>query len=157
MNISMGIRVTPKIIFFTIIKEEVKKIEIITLDKILVPQIMTLEQQLTYIRTTFSTIIHQYKIAKAVLKKVDPYALNNSHIPRIQMEGVLAELLNAHTVEEYYIGDKNSFAKKINVKSTEMKSIFDGTTNFYEINEWEKFKNEERESIVAAIIGINLE
>lgn len=69
----IGIRVTPKIVYFSIIEndEENEEFTIIATEKIIVPVSMEVPEQLSFIRSTLFSVIKEYKVSHAGIRRME--------------------------------------------------------------------------------------
>lgn len=154
----IGIRVTPSYIYYSICTKENEEITNIGVDKVIVPKALNLIEKLCYIRTTFFSIFNEYNIKNATIRQIEPSAMGNDAkaiISRVNLEGVLLELLGNSSIEKYCIGAMSTMSSNLNLSSKDLKAIFDGN-NYFGIPEWEKKQKEEREAIICAIISTSL-
>lgn len=152
---SIGIRVTPKTTYFTVIQNKDGELEILTTDKINAPKSMDVPDKLSFIRTTLISISHEYNIANACIRKMEQISRNIS-IERANIEGVIQELISTCSIEKYTSVDLSGLAKSLGIKSTELNNCIKCETNIYDITNWDKYKLEERESILCAISASSL-
>lgn len=156
MKTSIGIRVTPKIIYFSVVSGEVDGINIQLVDKIINPKSLKTPEQLKYIRNTLSDIIHEYSVTNACIRVTESNAQKPS-IDRIHIEGVVQELFASSTIEKYFIGQIASISAKLDMNRKKFKDIASGEDNYLEITDWkENYILEERESIMSAISSLEI-
>ena len=65
---SIGIRVTPSTIFYSIISVENEELEIIVVDKINNPKALGIPEQLKFLRNTLCDIINEFDITHACIR-----------------------------------------------------------------------------------------
>ncbi|WP_375104390.1 hypothetical protein ACDZ28_07700 [Paenibacillus sp. RS8] len=125
-------------------------------DTVIVPKAMDVPKRLTFIRTTFISIIAEYNVKRAGIRIFEGNSRNIS-LERIYIEGVIQELLANSSIEGYFLGTKNTLAKHIGVKVTEITKWIDqkGDCEELEIENWDKMKTEQRESTLSAIAALN--
>lgn len=150
---SLGLRVAPKCIYFSVIESNSEMINILTTDVIHVPSALDTPRCLSYIRTTIISIIQEYGITSAGMKV---YEGNNQNINifRLNMEGVILELLANSSVNRYFAGYLQSIAKRLESNIKEVKETLDGNENPLEIDDWENYKKEHKEAILTGIATI---
>lgn len=146
---SLGLRVAPKCIYFSVI-ESTSETNILTVDVIHVPSALDTPRCLSYIRTTIISIIQEYGITSAGMKVYEGNT-QNINIFRLNMEGVILELLANSSVESYFTGYVQSIAKKLDSSPKELKETLEGIENPLEIEDWVKYKKEHREAILTGI------
>ena len=154
---SIGIRVTPSRIFYSIISEDKDRFKIETNDHLIIPVSLDLPQNLTFIRTNFFSILKEYNISKAGIRIIEPTGMRsnlNLVIKRINIEGVLLELFANSNIEKYFTGIISSIAGKLEVPIKEVKPILEGKVNHFDVSGWEKFSKEEREAITIGVMMV---
>ncbi|MVZ62142.1 hypothetical protein [Sphingobacterium humi] len=152
---SIGIRVTPTSVYFSIISAKGKEIEIIALDIVKCPKSMEIPEQLKFVRNTLGDIINEFKVKNACIRVTESNARKIS-IHRIYIEGVIQELFASSTIEKYFIGQISNISTKLGIKRNEFKPYADGEIEFPGLENWGNLKIEQRESIMAAISAINI-
>lgn len=152
---SIGIRVTPSTIYFSVTSSDGENLEIILVDKINNPKALDIPEQLKFLRNTLCDIINEFCIDNACIRITESIAQTPS-ILRIYIEGVLQELFASSTIKKYYIGQISSISSKLGIDKDQFKLFAEGKQNYLDIDNWEKFSLEERESIMSAISALNL-
>ncbi len=152
---TIGIRVSPKCIFYCVCEKKSDQVEIVNVDKIIVPVKMDIQFQLRHIKTNVISILKEYDITKVGIRATENNARSIS-IPRVYMEGVIIETLADSSVQGFYIGTINKIASLLNEESKMIKQYVNNTINFKNIKGWDKFSAENRESIMTAYAAYNL-
>lgn len=101
----IGFRVSPKKIYYTIMERTGSEIEIKSVSSVTIPLTLDVPSQLSYIRNTFRTLIHQYSIIGAGIKvsEIRPRAnVTKSDLFRYNIEGVIMELFTDSIIEKHY-------------------------------------------------------
>jgi hypothetical protein len=156
--VSLGIRVKAKEIFFAVINVIDGEIHLKTIERVIVPQALEMPDRLSYIRTTFETIISEYGICNAGIRiSENVQSVKNSTIERMYLEGVLQELLSNCTVEKYFAGRKNTIARLLKLEQKELSNFIDNDDQFFTFTEWTTYKSEVREAILSAVASNELE
>lgn len=155
MITSIGIRVTPKIVYYSVISCENEELEMKILDKVVVPKALDTPEQLKFLRNTFLDIIAEFQITNACVRITEPSAKSIS-IPRIYIEAVIQELFASSTIIKYYVGQISNISAKLEIKREEFKPYSEGKNIFMEIEDWDKLSLEERESLMSAVSAIKL-
>jgi hypothetical protein len=150
MKRTIGFRCTPQIIYYCIIQQNDDSLEIIDVNKIIVPKSMIEPEQLKYIRNTILDIINEYEIYNAGIRITESNSQTLS-INRIHLEGVILELFASSCLNCYYIGQISNISKFINIPREDFKHIISGSKEYKQIDGFEKYSNEEKESILTAI------
>lgn len=154
----IGIRVTPSNIYYAILEKNEEEISILSKDKVIVPKALNLIEKLSYLRTSFFSIFNEYEIVNASLKKMESTSVtgSNEQMLRMNIEGVLLELLGNSSVEKYFIGTNSSIANKLSVKIDVLKEYVEGISAPFDHPNWKKEKKEIRESLITAYIALEL-
>lgn len=147
---SIGIRVEPKEIHYTIIKGNYQNefiIQSIKLPKALNNDIPRL---LSFIRTTFISIITEYEIELAGLRTAEGNARNPS-IFRMNVEGVIQELFSDSAIKHYFSGTLTSIGSRVKKSNSEIRDCRNGDKNLFEVEGWSEISQNKRESFLAAL------
>ena len=155
---SLGIRVTPKYIYFAIVKSD-KDITLEVVDKIVIPVSMEIPDQLCFVRTTLFSVIREYDIKHAGIRRIEdnlPSKQLNPIITRAYFEGVIQELISNCSIERYFSGKIQTVAKLLSQPSNVVKQLFEGNENLFGIDKWNEYAKEERECISCAIAAIGI-
>lgn len=155
MKKSIGIRVTPSVIYYSVISELEDSIEITILDKINNPKALIIPEQLKFLRNTLCDIINEFRVKKACIRIAESTA-QSTNVNRVYIEGVIQELFASSTIERYYVGQISNISSNLGIDRSEFKPFAEGKNNFLEIQDWKKYTLEERESIMAAVSALNL-
>jgi hypothetical protein len=154
---AIGIRVSPKTIYYSIVEENENEIDIIDESKIVVPISLNIPDKLRFIRTTFLDIISEYGIVRAGIKVIEPSSQTRD-IFRLNVEGVIQELLSSSTVEKYFCGQISNMSRLLGLDArADFKKYVSGEIEYDGIENWCRKKSEERESLFVALSSLNLE
>jgi len=153
---AIGIRVQAKQIYYSIIEKNVEY-NIITTEKFIVPVALIRPDKLSYIRTSFKSIIKEFGVSNAGIRIPEiSQNVNSGVIERTYIEGVLQELLSDCSVNYYFSGRKNTIARLLGTNQKEITLFIDAEKSFFEIDTWSDYKKEEREAILAGFASISL-
>ncbi|MGI8380405.1 hypothetical protein ACR0S4_17720 [Priestia megaterium] len=157
---AIGIRVMPKEIYYTVTEiDENNEISISEegVEKVILPVALDVPNRLAFIRQTFISIINEFEIENAGIRVVENVAKNVS-IERVNIEGVIQELLANSTVNNYFIGTISTIAKHLSVKSTALSQAFKSKEPLenYAIDDWSSLKKEEKESLMTALAALHI-
>lgn len=155
MKTSIGIRVTPAIIYFSVVSLKDEGIELDVIDKIVNPKALEVPEQLKYIRNTLNDIIHEFSVTNACIRASETTAKSFS-LNRIYIEGVIQELFASSSIENYFVGRMANISSRLDIKPDDFKSFSKGEKDFLDIEDWKKFNIEGRESIMSAISALEV-
>lgn len=155
-NTSIGIRVKPEAVIYSIIKEEGEDREIILIDKVNVPIALEVPEQLKFIRSTFLDIIFENQVNLACIRITEPTAQKIS-IERINIEAIMQELIASSSIEKYYVGQISTISAKLGIARENFKPLIDSKAKDCEFfNGWNKHNKEQKESLLAALSAFNI-
>jgi len=151
---AIGIRVSPNAVYYAII-EEGEPFVLLTASSVVVPAALRLPEQLHFIRTTLLDIMAEYEVRRAGIRLTEPNAQSTS-VERLNLEGVVQELLSSSEVESYFAGAIATIAARLGeVDRSRIKGYFEGEP-FFSFDRWAELDREERESIVTAVAATHL-
>ncbi len=155
MKKSIGIRVTPSTLYFSIVSYENELLEIIVIDKINNPKALNIPEQLKFLRNTLCDIINEFDITNACIRITESNAQSIS-ILRIYIEGVIQELFASSSIIKYYVGQISNISSNLEIDRAKFKPYAEGKEVFLEIDNWKSYSLEERESLMASISALNI-
>jgi len=155
MNISIGIRANPNQVCYSVISEDEDTINVLLVDKIVIPKSLDTPEQLKFVRSTLRDIINEHGVSFACIRITESNA-RKVNIGRIYLEGVIQELIASSVVKKYYVGQISSISAKLGIDRTEFKPFVNGENEFMNMKIWADIILEERESIMAAISALKL-
>lgn len=158
--VSIGIRVTPNEIFYSIVDEQDYGYEIISISNIKIPKALDDPCKLSYVRNTISTIITQYKVTNAGIKLIERNARTSANLStffRVNLEGVILELFANSTIEKYLLGIAPNIASILKIKSKPVKEMVKdlGIDDSCKTDNGKKLNEQNKESVVVAIAALN--
>jgi len=147
---SMGIRVSPKTIYYTIFDDtfDNEKYNFLV-NKLRVPEALHTPNKLRFIRTNLQSIIAESQVTNVGLRLTENSAQTINHF-RLNTEGVIQELIANTFVNTYFSGTLSVIAKHLKCELKQLQEDLASDT-FSNIAGWEKFPKEVRESIVVAL------
>lgn len=155
-NTSIGIRVKPDCIIYSIIKESDENKEIILSDKVNIPIALQVPEKLKFIRSTFLDIIFENQVNLACIRVTESMAQKAS-IERINIEGVIQELIASSSIEKYYVGQIATISARLGIARERFKPLIESKANECEFFDgWNKYNKEEKESLLAALSAFNI-
>lgn len=156
MNTSIGIRVKPDSVVYSIIREIGEDKEIVLIDKVNIPVALEVPEQLKFIRSTFLDIILESQVNLACIRVTEPTSQRLS-IERINIEAIIQELIASSSIQKYYVGQISTISAKLGIARENFKPLIEKKANKCEFFDgWNQFNKEERESLLAALSAFNL-
>lgn len=154
---AIGIRARAKDIVYCVVEETETIFYIHANEKLIVPQALEMPDRLSYVRTSFESIIKEYDVENAGIRIAEmSNNLNNSIIERVYLEGVIQELLSNCSVEKYFSGRKNTIARLLDTDQKMISAYMDGDKALYGFDNWSSYSKEDREAIVAGFASLQL-
>lgn len=151
---SIGIRVTPKKIYYTLAELDGDSVQLLLNDSIIVPVSMKRPDSLNYIRKSFFDIINQHFINLACIKATEGNS-KNINIERLYIEGVVQELFSGSSIEKYHVANHSMMSRLLGVKSFKDLLNNKSVPGEYKSIVEEKKNKEAKESIFAALAAFN--
>jgi hypothetical protein len=153
---AIGLRATPNEVYYTVVEKENEGVSLLTTDTIIIPRkALDVPQALTFIRTNLISLLSEYSIEKAGIRVYEGNT-QNTDIFRLNLEGVLQELLANSTVQNYFLGRLSTFGKYLGATATEVKDFIKAENELMEIEGWDNYSKEERESIITALVALEI-
>lgn len=155
MKKSIGIRVIPSTVYFSVVSYENEELEITLVDKINNPKALSIPEQLKFLRNTLCDIINEFGITNACIRITESNA-QSVNITRIYIEGVIQELFASSTIVKYYVGQISSISANLGIERATFKPFAEGKESFMELENWKSFSLEQRESLMSAISALKI-
>lgn len=153
-NTSIGIRVKPDRVIYSIIQENDQQRELLIVDKVNIPIALQIPEQLKFIRNTFLDIIYENQVNRACIRITEALALKPS-IERINIEAIIQELIASSIIEKYFVGQISNISAKLGIARKNFKEIIESSSYSF-FKDWNKYKSEEKESILASLSALSL-
>lgn len=148
MNI-LGIRVTPKSIYFSVFNTDNHRFE--NVEQIIVPKALIIPERLKYIRNNIIDLLREYKIQKAGIKITEGNAKTLS-IDRLYIEGVIQETFASSHIIDYKTLMLSGMASKLKTSSKELNKYLKKEENNTGIEmDIADFSKEEAEAMLVAV------
>lgn len=155
MSRIIGIRVTPSLIYYSIIEINDSKF-IFNNQQLIIPKSFDIPQKLKYIRKTFLDIFNEYNVEFAGIRITEFSAFGSPDTDRVMIEGVIQEMIASSPVISYFTGVKSSIGKRLGIPNDgSISAIMNGSDSFLDIQEWKQFKVEHRESLMVGLASFN--
>lgn len=153
---SIGIRVKPKEIYFSIVEGDDNKFSIISIDKLILPISLSVPDKLNFIRKTLIDIINLNKVDAAGIKITEGNARTIS-IERVSIEAVIQELFSSCSVKKYFVGNIARLSKLLNYPNDgTIKKVITKEEIPEEFNSLEELHEFHIESTLSAIAALSL-
>jgi hypothetical protein len=149
---TIGIRVSPEQIFYTVIEEDDNGDMEFFNEILVVPKALDIPRKLSYIRTSLFSLICEHNVTLAGLRTAEGTATPN--VFRLNTEGVIQELLSNSTVESYFAGTLTSMAARLGSTNTKLKECYKDKVDTFNVPDWASFKEGHRESFLAALASL---
>ena len=153
---AIGIRVAPREVHYAVVEnasEHSEEHELLTNGSVVVPSALDFPAKLHFIRTTMLDIMAEYRVRRAGIRLTESTAKGVS-VERLNLEGVIQELLCSSTVEAYFAGPIAAIAARLGEKDrSRIKEYFEGSS-FLGLDGWSGLSREQRESIVTAVAAV---
>lgn len=152
---AIGIRVSPRKVYYAVVEGAEEDHEVLAVACVVVPPALELPAQLHFIRTTVLDIMAEYQVRRAGIRLTEPNAKSTS-VERLNLEGVVQELLSSSDVGTYFAGAIATIAARLgDTDRSKVKDYFEGQP-FLGLDAWTAYSREERESIVTAVAAARL-
>ncbi|WP_422122335.1 hypothetical protein DHX103_11025 [Planococcus sp. X10-3] len=157
---SIGIRVEPKEVHYTIFDNEEKENGEISYysGSLVVPVSMKddIPRLLSYIRTNIFSIICENEVIYAGIRTIENIS-DNTNIFRANIEGVIQELFSNSTIIEYYAGGLGTIASMLKTNVSDVKLCAKGKIDLFELD-WSVTgkKINQRESLLTCLAARTL-
>ena len=156
---AIGFRVSPSEVYYSIVQNNEDQYRILSISSLRIPASSEISDKLSHIRKTISTMISEYAISKAGIKRIEGNArssINDSIILRLYVEGVIIELFTNSTIQNHLLGVTTNIANILDIdkaKPCEMiDSVLDISKNKSDTGR--ALKNEHKEAILVAIAAL---
>ncbi|SDC02282.1 hypothetical protein SAMN04487767_1017 [Bacillus wiedmannii] len=153
MERAIGIRVSPTEVYYTILQMDEQGTVDYVNESLIIPKALDIPRKLSYIRTSLFSLICEYGITKAGLRIVEGISQNKDPF-RVNIEGVIQELLANSTVSYYFTGRLDTIGSKLGKHKSLIKECRDAKNNEFNIPGWEKFHANHRESFLVGYATI---
>lgn len=153
---AIGIRATPKIIYFAVVHQNENNNEILVISKLIIPLALSIPDKLNYVRKTVIDIINQYKVTTAGIKVTEGNAQKIS-IQRISIEAIIQELFSSCSVEKYFGGNISMISSLLEIPNDgTLKKMIKGEEIPKEIDFIKNLTETEREAVLSSLAALNL-
>lgn len=153
---AIGLRVSPTEITFAVATQEEDTLQIRAVDAVTVPRALTFPDQLRFVRTTLLDVIEEFDVNRAGLKLVE-HTAHGRHEFRMNLEGVVQELLASSPVDRYFAGRIDRLTFLLGEGSRpRVRQYIRGEEPFDRVPAWDQYRRVEvRESVLAAVAALS--
>lgn len=153
---AIGLRASPSAVHYAVVESSASgALELLTVGTLTLPCALDLPDRLSFVRTTILDIITEFAARRAGIRLTE-YTAQTTSIERLNLEGVIQELLSSSDVDGYFAGAIARIGGLLGeVDRTQVKKYFDGA-DFMGVDGWHKRSTEERESIVTAVAALGV-
>ena len=153
---AIGLRVTPKTVYYAVVESSTgDDVELLMTGELPVPVALELPDRLSFVRMTILDIIAEYEVRRAGIRLIE-YTAQQKPVERLNLEGVIQELLASSEVEAYFAGAIARIAGLLGESDRRtVKRYFEGE-EFMAVADWTHRGIEEREAIVTAVAALHV-
>ena len=151
----IGVRVTPKEIYYSVIENNNGVLEVKSLSKLIVPVSLSTPEQLNFVRKTFKDIIFEFGCNRAGIRITEDSARTIS-VERVSYEAVIQELLASSTIEKYLTGKISNMCPRLGIGRKDFKLIVENKLEYDLIDGFSSFNPLFKESILVCIASFAL-
>jgi len=151
--VAVGFRVDPKRVTYAVVSGPAAdgKFTIVRVGEVRVPYALYAPRQLRFIRTTLLDIIEETGSTRAGLRTIESLA-KRKHPFRLNLEGVVQELLASSDVERFIAGPIATIASQLGEDDrTVVKDYIDGTRPQLVKAGWDDLDELQREAVLVAL------
>lgn len=154
--IGIGFRAHPQHVCFAVVLQDGGGYILRNVSEVVVSTALHTPEQLRFLRTTLLDVIAEYQATCAGIRTAEPVA-QKPNILRLNIEGVIQELIASGAVATYFAGPIAKIAGLLRIEPrTRVKGLIDGSEDYPGIENWSKFKSEEREALLAALAALRI-
>ena len=153
--VSIGFRVSPSKVTYAIVRAATGTFALVDVAVVHVPPALETPRQLQYIRTTLLDILEEHAATRAGLRVAESTARRK--VPfRLNLEGVVQELLASSNVERFVAGPIATMAALLGLRDrTLVKQLISGASRPAFCANWTELEEEEREAVLMAVAAAN--
>jgi hypothetical protein len=149
-----GITVSPKFIYIAVAQKSKTGIEIIDVEQLRIPGILSTPDKLHFIRTYILDLLHIHQVDAIGIRIADRQAPNIS-MERIEIEGTVQELTTDINLKKVCIAPLRELGEELNINE-HLNDYISGKKDFFEIKHWYITNNSDaREAVIAVAAALN--
>ena len=150
---SIGFRAAPSGVTYAIVEGDGSTFNIVELNSLPVPAAMLPPNQLHFLRTVLLDVMRDFKVVRAGLRLAER-SIGSVDTFRVNVEGVLQELLASSQVQWYFTGRIDRLASLLNTERTSISRLIAGDDSPPYASDWASCSKETREAVLAACAAI---
>jgi hypothetical protein len=150
--VSIGFRVSPSKVTYALVQKTADGFTLVDASAVFIPPALETPRQLQFIRTTLLDVMDEYAVTRAGLRLAEGLAQRRNPF-RLNLEGVVQELLASSSVERFVAGPIATMASLLGHGADRaiVKKLIQGeVTPEYAIN-WRSLSEDEREAVLMAV------
>lgn len=149
--ISIGFRVSPTRVTFALVRGTPSDgFSLVDASAVFIPAALETARQLQFVRTALLDVMDEYGVTRAGLRLGEAVAQRN--LFRLNLEGVVQELLASSDVELYVTGQIATIASLLGERDrTKIKRLIAGEESPAFSMHWADLSDDEREAVLVAV------
>lgn len=151
--VTIGFRVSPKKVTYAVVNaKEGESPDVVALSEVVVPPALETPRQLQFVRTTLLDVMEEHGILRAGLRVAEGNAQQRNPF-RLNMEGVVQELLASAHLELFIAGPIATMAARLCQDRSRVKRLIDGeeSPEITGAGDWASLERDQREAILMGI------
>ena len=152
MPTAIGFRVDPTKVTYAVVSGPAAngKFTMVRVGQVRVPYALYAPRQLRFIRTTLLDIIEETGSTRAGLRTIESLAKRKDPF-RLNLEGVVQELLASSDVERFVAGPIATIASRLDEERTVVKEYIEGSRPPFVKAPWDELDELQREAVLVAL------
>lgn len=155
-SISLGLRAHPQHVTYAVVRGDVTPPVVTTLARLRLPFALHPPEQLAFTRTTLLDLIREFGVTSAGIRTAEPVA-QRVQVFRLNVEGVIQELLGAGAVPRYFAGPLASIGGLLRIPLATVKQYASGVLALTDLaSPSPATDTEDREAILTALAALQI-
>ena len=150
--VSIGFRVSPTKVTYALVQGSAGSgFTLLNTSAVFIPPALETPRQLQFVRTTLLDVMDEYAVTRAGLRLAEGLAQRRNPF-RLNLEGVVQELLASSSVERFVAGPIATIAALLGHRDrTAIKKLISGEQAPAYAMQWDVLTPEEREAVLMAV------
>jgi hypothetical protein len=151
--VSIGFRVSPTKVTYALVQGiPTKGFTLLDASAVFIPPALETPRQLQFIRTTLLDVMEEYAVSRAGLRLAEGVAQRRNPF-RLNLEGVIQELLASSSVERFVAGPIATMASLLGHGSDRgvIKKLISGEQSPVYAMDWATLEEDQREAVLMAV------